>query len=135
MISPEGPVYQAGTLSGNPLAVAAGLAQLRTLQDRPAIYRTIEKRAEQLAASFRGVTVNRVGSMLTPFFTRGPVRTWKDVSRCDVGKFGRFHRALRERGILAPPSAFEAWFTSLAHTDGDIRKTAQIISACSIDLV
>ena len=125
MISPSGPVYQAGTLSGNPLAVAAGLAQLRTLRRRPEIYANLEELGARLESGFRGVTVNRMGSMMTPFFARGPVVDMAGASRSDTAKFGRFHRALRERGVAAPPSQFEAWFVSVAHTKGDIDRTVK----------
>jgi len=128
MISPAGPVYQAGTLSGNPLAVAAGLAQLRTLRDNPTIYANLEELAARLEPAFRGVRLNRVGSMMTPFFTRGPVTDWATASKCDTRKFARFHRVLRERGVLLPPSQFEAMFVSYAHTKGDIDRTARSIA-------
>jgi glutamate-1-semialdehyde 2,1-aminomutase len=119
-ISPEGPVYQAGTLSGNPLAVAAGLAQLGTLKKNPRIYARIDGLAERLAAGLRGVTVNRVGSMLTPFFASGPVTDWTSASRSDVKRFAAFHAAMRERGFLLPPAQFEAMFTSAAHAERDV---------------
>jgi len=128
-VSPDGPVYQAGTLSGNPLAVAAGLAQLRTLRDNPAIYANLETRAAQLSEAFRGVTVNRVGSMLTPFFARGPVTDWPSAAKSDTKKFAKFHRHMRDRGIALAPSQFEAWFVSYAHTKGDIDRTAKAIQA------
>jgi glutamate-1-semialdehyde 2,1-aminomutase len=131
-ISPEGPVYQAGTLSGNPVATAAGLTQLKILRDRPGIYANLEDLGARLKESFKGVTVNRVGSLLTPFFTRGPVTDWKSAARSDTRRFARLHRALRERGILAPPSQFEAWFVSFAHTKGDIERTARCLSSLRI---
>ncbi len=131
-VSPEGPVYQAGTLSGNPLAVAAGLAQLRTLRDHPEIYANLEEMGARLEAAFKGVTVNRVGSMLTPFFTRGPVTDWAGAARSDARKYARLHAALRRKGILAPPSQFEAWFTSFAHTKGDIDRTARCLSSLRV---
>ena len=127
LISPEGPVYQAGTLSGNPLAVAAGLAQLKTLRDNPSIYANLEARSAQLASAFRGVTVNRVGSMLTPFFARGPITDWDSAAKADTKKFARFHRHLRQQGIAIAPSQFEAWFVSYAHTKGDIDRTIKAI--------
>jgi glutamate-1-semialdehyde 2,1-aminomutase len=128
-ISPDGPVYQAGTLSGNPVAVAAGLAQLKILRDRPWLYATLEELGARLESAFKGVTVNRVGSLLTPFFTSGPVTDWKSAARSDTRRFARLHRALRERGILAPPSQFEAWFLSAAHTRADIDRTARCLSS------
>ncbi|MBI3857045.1 MAG: glutamate-1-semialdehyde 2,1-aminomutase [Planctomycetes bacterium] len=129
LISPEGPVYQAGTLSGNPLAVAAGLAQLRTLRENPGIYANLESRSAQLSQAFRGVTLNRAGSMLTPFFVRGPVTDWAGASKSDTKKFAKFHRHMRRHGIALAPSQFEAWFVSYAHTNGDIERTARAIHA------
>jgi glutamate-1-semialdehyde 2,1-aminomutase len=128
-VSPEGPVYQAGTLSGNPLAVAAGLAQLRTLRENPGIYSNLEARASQLASAFRGVTVNRAGSMLTPFFARGPVTDWPSAAKSDTKRFAKFHRHLRSHGIALAPSQFEAWFVSYSHTNGDIERTTRAIHA------
>jgi len=128
-VSPEGPVYQAGTLSGNPLAVAAGMAQLRTLRENPSIYANLESRSAQLSEAFRGVTLNRVGSMLTPFFARGPVTDWDSAAKADTKKFAKFHRHMRKQGIALAPSQFEAWFVSYAHTKGDIERTARAIHA------
>ncbi len=129
MVSPEGPVYQAGTLSGNPVAVAAGLAQLRKLRQNPEIYSNLEARSAQLAGAFRGVTVNRAGSMLTPFFAPGPITDWTTASRANTKKFAKFHRHLRAQRIAVAPSQFEAWFVSYAHTNGDIERTARAIHA------
>jgi glutamate-1-semialdehyde 2,1-aminomutase len=126
-VSPEGPVYQAGTLSGNPLAVAAGLAQLKTLRENPSIYVDLDAKAGLLATSFRSAIVNRVGSMFTPFFTRGAVTDWTSAAACNTKTFAKFHRHLRERGIAIPPSQFEAWFVSDAHTKNDLDRTAEAI--------
>jgi len=124
LIAPSGPVYQAGTLSGNPLAVAAGLAMLRHLKAHPEIYGQLEARAAELCADPpAGVTVNRVGSMFTFFFTRGPVTDYESAQRSDTARFGRFFRAMLDRGIYLAPSQFEAAFVSAAHTEGDIRRT------------
>jgi glutamate-1-semialdehyde 2,1-aminomutase len=123
-IAPVGPVYQAGTLSGNPLAVAAGLAMLRHLKAHPEIYDRLETRAAALCASVpEGVTVNRVGAMFTFFFQRGPVTDWESAKASDTARFGRFFRAMLDRGIYLAPSQFEAAFLSAAHTDEDIAKT------------
>jgi glutamate-1-semialdehyde 2,1-aminomutase len=123
-VAPLGPVYQAGTLSGNPLAVAAGLAMLRHLKAHPEIYRQLETRAAELcAAAPSGVTVNRVGSMFTFFFTEGPVTDYESAKRSDTARFGRFFRAMLDRGIYLAPSQFEAAFVSAAHSEEDIRKT------------
>jgi glutamate-1-semialdehyde 2,1-aminomutase len=124
-VAPSGPVYQAGTLSGNPLAVAAGLAMLRHLKAHPEIYERLEMRAAELcAAAPPGVTVNRVGSMFTFFFTGGPVTDYESAKRSDTARFGRYFRAMLDRGIYLAPSQFEAAFLSAAHSEEDIRKTA-----------
>jgi glutamate-1-semialdehyde 2,1-aminomutase len=123
-VAPAGPVYQAGTLSGNPLAVAAGLAMLRHLKAHPEIYDRLETRAAALcAAAPADVTVNRVGSMFTFFFTAGPVTDWESAKRSDTARFGRFFRAMLDRGIYLAPSQFEAAFLSAAHTGEDIATT------------
>jgi glutamate-1-semialdehyde 2,1-aminomutase len=124
-VAPAGPVYQAGTLSGNPLAVAAGLAMLRYLKANPEVYRQLETRAAALCAGApQGVTVNRAGSMFTFFFTSGPVTDYESAKRSDTARFGRFFRAVLERGIYLAPSQFEAAFVSAAHTEEDIQRTA-----------
>jgi glutamate-1-semialdehyde 2,1-aminomutase len=123
-VAPVGPVYQAGTLSGNPLAVAAGLAMLRHLKRHPEVYDRLQTRAAELCASApAGITVNRVGSMFTFFFTDGPVTDYESAKRSDTARFGRFFRAMLERGVYLPPSQFEAAFVSAAHTEEDIRQT------------
>jgi glutamate-1-semialdehyde 2,1-aminomutase len=123
-VAPVGPVYQAGTLSGNPLAVAAGLAMLRHLKAHPEVYDQLEARAAGLcAAAPHGITVNRVGSMFTFFFTERPVTDYESAKASDTARFGRFFRAMLERGIYLAPSQFEAAFVSAAHSEEDIRKT------------
>jgi glutamate-1-semialdehyde 2,1-aminomutase len=123
-VAPAGPVYQAGTLSGNPLAVAAGLAMLRHLKSHPEVYDALERRAARLCAEVpAGVTVNRVGSMFTFFFTEGPVTDWESAKVSDTARFGRFFRAMLERGIYLAPSQFEAAFLGAAHSDEDIERT------------
>jgi glutamate-1-semialdehyde 2,1-aminomutase len=131
-VAPEGPVYQAGTNSGNPLSVAAGLMTLETLA-RPGTYQRLEalgaRLEEGLAQALRDTriagVVQRVGSMLTLFFTEGPVTRLSDVSKAAVARFGAFWRAIRDRGVLLPPSQYEAWFVSLAHQDNDIDRTIE----------
>jgi glutamate-1-semialdehyde 2,1-aminomutase len=124
IVAPSGPVYQAGTLSGNPLAVAAGLAMLRHLKAHPEVYGQLETRAAELCgAAPAGVTVNRVGSMFTFFFTGGPVTDYESAKRSDTARFGRFFRAMLDCGIYLAPSQFEAAFLSAAHSEEDIRKT------------
>jgi glutamate-1-semialdehyde 2,1-aminomutase len=123
-IAPLGPVYQAGTLSGNPLAVAAGLAMLRYLVGHPEVYKTLEARAAELTAwTPPGVTVNRVGSMFTFFFSPGPVTDWESAKKCDTARFGKFFHFLLECGVYIAPSQFEAGFVSAAHSEEDIRAT------------
>jgi glutamate-1-semialdehyde 2,1-aminomutase len=123
-VAPAGPIYQAGTLSGNPLAVAAGLSMLRHLKAHPEVYTGLEARAAELcAAAPAGITVNRVGSMFTFFFTDRPVTDFESAKRSDTERFGRFFRAMLERGVYLAPSQFEAAFVSAAHSDEDIRRT------------
>jgi glutamate-1-semialdehyde 2,1-aminomutase len=123
-VAPVGPVYQAGTLSGNPLAVAAGLAMLRHLKAHPEVYARLETCGAALEASAPPtVSVNRVGSMFTFFFTDQPVTDYESAKRSDTATFGRFFRAMLQRGIYLAPSQFEAAFLSAAHTDDDIIRT------------
>ncbi len=127
MISPSGPVYQAGTLSGNPLAMAAGKATLELVADEAA-YERLEETSARLEEGLREaaraagvrVTTSRVGSMLTVFFTDRQVRNYEDAKTSDTERFGRFHAAMLEQGVYLPPSQYEAWFVSLAHSDEDI---------------
>jgi glutamate-1-semialdehyde 2,1-aminomutase len=132
MVAPLGPVYQAGTLSGNPLAMAAGLATLRYLRShKSTIYTSLEIRSAQLvegvaaAARDAGIPIcyNRVGSMFTWFFTPGPVTDWTSATKCDTAAFGRFFRAMLDKGVYLPPSQFEAVFLSAAHTERDVHQT------------
>ena len=131
-IAPLGPVYQAGTLSGNPLAVAAGLATLRALREGE-VYRRLDTLGAELergllaAAGKAGVplTVNRVGSMLTGFFTNGPVTDYATAKRSDTARYGRFFHEMLARGVFLAPSQFEAAFVSLAHREADIAAAAE----------
>jgi glutamate-1-semialdehyde 2,1-aminomutase len=132
MIAPLGPVYQAGTLSGNPLAMAAGITMLSQLkQNRKQYYRQLEEYTLCLvagvlaAAKSIGVpmTANRVGSMFTFFFTDKQVSDWESAATSDTAKFGRFHNAMLDAGVWLPPSQFEAAFLSVAHTQADIDNT------------
>jgi len=130
LVAPAGPVYQAGTLSGNPLAMAAGSKTLEILS-RPGVYESLEARSAKLETGFKrgadragvALKVNRAGSMLTPFFTHGPVVDYASAKKSDTGAFGRFFHALLDRGIYFPPSQFEAAFVSTAHSDADIEQT------------
>jgi glutamate-1-semialdehyde 2,1-aminomutase len=131
LVAPLGPMYQAGTLSGNPLAMAAGLATLRHLRSHPEIYQQIDQLSGKLvagvlaAAKNAGVEIcaNRVGSMFTWFFARGPVTDWDSAAKCDTQAFGRFFNAMLENGIYLPPAQFEAAFLSAVHTEQDIEQT------------
>ena len=129
-VSPSGPVYQAGTLSGNPLAVAAGLAAMDQL-DALDPYAELERRGARLeeglgaALAGRKGCVQRVGSMLTLFFGVERVRNYDDARRADTDRFARFFRALLDEGLWIPPSQFEAWFVSTAHSDEDIEETIE----------
>jgi glutamate-1-semialdehyde 2,1-aminomutase len=130
-IAPSGPVYQAGTLSGNPLAVSAGLAMLRHIKAHPEIYAHLESRAARLTASApAGITVNRVGSMFTFFFTGQPVTDYESAKRSDTARFGRFFRLMLERGVYLAPSQFEAAFLSAAHSEEDIDRTVEAAQEC-----
>ena len=130
MMSPVGPVYQAGTLSGNPLAVAAGIAVLEVLQE-PGVYQELEGKGAALAAGLAEaaskvglkVTINRLGSALTVFFTEGPVTDYASALKSDTAAYARFFHSMRKAGIYLPPSQFECWFVSLAHTDEQIEQT------------
>ena len=129
-VSPTGPVYQAGTLSGNPIAMAAGIATLRALQ-QPGVYDDLERKAARLhqglkeAAAEAGVpaTVNRVGSMLTAFFVDVDVEDYESAKRADTARYAAFFHAMLAEGVYLAPSQFEAAFVSTAHTDEDIERT------------
>ncbi|MBV8897133.1 MAG: glutamate-1-semialdehyde 2,1-aminomutase [Acidobacteriaceae bacterium] len=128
-IAPVGPVYQAGTLSGNPVAVTAGIAMLRYLEEHPETYDTLEKTTAEIAASVpEGVCVNRVGSMFTIFFQPGPVRNFEEAKGSDTARFGRFFHELLKRGVYFPPAQFEAAFVSAAHTPEDVAFTRKAIA-------
>jgi glutamate-1-semialdehyde 2,1-aminomutase len=130
LLAPLGPVYQAGTLSGNPLAVAAANTTLEILKDA-SIYTTLEQRGEDLqqglaeSARKAGIplTINRIGSIMSCFFTEKPVQNFDDVKNCDVSKFKQYFAAMLEQGIYLAPSAYEAMFISAAHSKEDIEKT------------
>jgi glutamate-1-semialdehyde 2,1-aminomutase len=125
-VAPEGPIYQAGTLSGNPLAVSAGLAMLGYLKAHPETYAKLESLSARLCANPpKGITVNRVGSMFTWFFTEEPVTDYASAKKCDTKRFGQFFHWMLERGVYLAPSQFEAAFMSAAHTEADIDYTAE----------
>jgi glutamate-1-semialdehyde 2,1-aminomutase len=129
-MAPAGPIYQAGTLSGNPVAVAAGLATLKALEE-PGTYESLEEKGAWLARELAGaaarrgapVTVNRMGSMLTVFFTDGPVTCLEEAKAADLIRFQRFFQGMLAAGVYLPPSQFEAWFISTAHSSEDLEYT------------
>ncbi|KAA6456452.1 glutamate-1-semialdehyde-2,1-aminomutase [Acidobacteria bacterium AB60] len=132
MLAPLGPVYQAGTLSGNPLAMAAGIATIRHLQEHAAqIYPYLERTAKSVAEGVAAeavsagipLTANRVGAMWTWFFTASPVKDYDDAARSDTAAFGRFHNAMLQQGVWLPPSQFEAAFLSTAHGEPEVSAT------------
>jgi glutamate-1-semialdehyde 2,1-aminomutase len=134
-VAPLGPVYQAGTLSGNPLAMAAGCATLDFLQ-RPGTYERLEALGVRLQVGFSRaaqaaevmLTLNRVGSMFTPFFARGPVTDYATAKSSDTARFARFFHAMLSRGVYLPPAQFEAAFISLAHSEADIDETLRAVT-------
>ena len=131
LVAPAGPVYQAGTLSGNPLAMTAGLWALGRLT--PSLYTKLAARGRMLAAGLADAAraakvplqVNAFGSLLTPFFVDAPVRDYDSALRADTEAYGRFFRGMLARGVYLPPSQFEAWFISAAHTERDIARTIE----------
>jgi glutamate-1-semialdehyde 2,1-aminomutase len=133
MVAPAGPMYQAGTLSGNPLAMAAGFETLTIIREDPGFYAKLEAKSARLAVGIQKViddgglplVQNRVGAMFTTFFTKGPVTDYTTAAVADRAKFGAFFRGMLERGINLAPSQFEAGFMSIAHTDEDIDRTVQ----------
>ena len=133
LLAPSGSVYQAGTLSGNPVATAAGLAVLRRLRS-PLVYEELERRAASLEAAFRDATageavrVQRVGAMATLFLRADPVRDFADASACDAERYGALFRHLLARRIYLPPSQFEALFVSLAHGEVEIERTGEAVA-------
>ena len=139
-VSPAGPVYQAGTLSGNPLAMAAGLWALSGL-NKP-LYRRLARLGLLLATGLAGAArdagvalqVNAHGSVLTPFFTTNPVRDYRSALQADNLQYAAFFRGMLARGIYTPPSQFEAWFLSAAHTEADVRKTVRAARAAFAEI-
>lgn len=129
-VAPSGPIYQAGTLSGNPMAVSAGLAMLRTLKAHPEIYQQLDQAAAALTANPpAGVTVNRVGSMFTFFLTETPVTDFTSAKTCDTDRFKRLFHWMLEHGVYLAPSQFEAGFVSAAHGPAEISHTRDAMMA------
>ena len=141
MVSPDGPVYQAGTLSGNPVATAAGIETLKILKEDPAIYQRLEIKTKKLAQAVKEaagdkVYVNQIGSLMSVFFTSREVKNYEDAVSSDTEKYARYFQDMLERGIYLAPAQFEAMFVSDAHTEDDIEKTCHMMkeSLCSLDL-
>lgn len=134
VIAPVGNVYQAGTLSGNPIAVTAGIETLKILKDSPDIYTEMDKKAQRLENVFRnkGLTVNRAGSLLSAFFTKESVTDYSSALASDTGKYADYYLQMRANGIYVAPSQFEAMFVSSAHSDDDIERTTDIIKNIKI---
>jgi len=140
LVAPAGPVYQAGTLSGNPLAMTAGLWALKRLT--PRLYKDLARRGAQLAGGFADAAreanvplqVNAFGSLVTPFFTASPVRDYTSALTANTGAYATFFRGMLVRGVYGPPSQFEAWFLSAAHTDRDIAETVKAARAAMKDV-
>lgn len=140
LVAPAGPVYQAGTLSGNPLAMTAGLWSLKRLSN--SMYRQLSELGAMLtegladAARQAGVPlqVNAIGSVLTPFFTSMPVKNYQSATRSDTARYGAFFKGMLARGIYLPPSQFEAWFLSGAHTKRDVEKTIKAAKAAMLEM-
>lgn len=134
-VAPCGPVYQAGTLSGNPVAMAAGLAQLTYLNEHPEVYETIAKKADRLADGMRkaaeragaGVRINQVGSLVAPFFTPDRVESFTDAAKSDLNKYAAYFEKMLARGVYLAPAQFEAMFVSAAHSEEDLEKTIRAV--------
>jgi glutamate-1-semialdehyde 2,1-aminomutase len=133
MVAPAGPVYQAGTLSGNPLAMTAGIKTLELLQ-KPGTYESLDRITKKLADGLLQIAKEtghaacggQITAMFGLFFTSGPVHNYEDAKKSDTAKFGRFHRGMLEHGVYLAPSQFEAGFTSFAHTEEDIKQTLAV---------
>lgn len=129
-VAPQGSVYQAGTLSGNPVAVAAGTATIRAIEALPELYDRLEQKSARLESAMKsaGLNVNRQGSLITAFFTDRQVVDYESAKTSDTAKFGEFYRYMLKNGIYTAPSQFEAMFVSAAHSDDDIDRTCEVIS-------
>lgn len=141
MVAPAGPVYQAGTLSGNPLAMEMGIRQLTYLRDHPEVYTHINTYAKNLAEALRDIIkkhqfpccVNQCGSLLTLFFSQGPVSNYEDVMTCDLKRFTKYYQSMSKKGFMLAPSQFEGIFISYAHTQEDFHRTLQAMEEALIE--
>ena len=135
MVSPVGPVYQAGTLSGNPIATTAGIETLKILKAHPEYYSQIEEKAEKIAAALKElcrrtgipVSVNQIGSLLCAFFTDRHVGDYDSATSSDLKAYAEYFGHMLENGVYVAPSQYEAMFVSAAHSDEDIERTCQVI--------
>jgi glutamate-1-semialdehyde 2,1-aminomutase len=140
LVAPAGPVYQAGTLSGNPIAMTAGIWALERLSTK--LYKELARRGTMLAAGLADAAraaavplqVNALGSLLTPFFISSPVRDYTSALASNTVAYAAFFRGMLQRGIYPPPSQFEAWFLSAAHSDRDVRKTVAAAKSAMKDV-
>ena len=136
-VAPTGPIYQAGTLSGNPVAMAAGLTQLQILNEHPMYYTAMERKAQAMAhelcesAKLHGLplTVNQCGPLLCPYFTSEPVHTFTDTQQSDLEQFRNYFHGMLDRGIYLAPSQFEAVFINASHSDEDIAAACEAADA------
>jgi glutamate-1-semialdehyde 2,1-aminomutase len=133
LVAPQGPVYQAGTFSGNPLSLAAGIATLQFLHSNRNIYQELDDKTRALEESLSGKTEGsfvRLGSMFKYFFRNAPPRNYREVKECDTGAFEKFRQRMMEAGIFIPPSQFETNFLSAAHSDSDLSALTQAYQQC-----
>ncbi|WP_271716136.1 glutamate-1-semialdehyde 2,1-aminomutase [Anaeromicropila herbilytica] len=141
MVSPVGPVYQAGTLSGNPVATAAGIKTLDILKNNPLFYQELDKKAKRIVAAIteraklmdKEIKVNQIGSLICSFFTKENVVDYQSAVSSDTKEYAKYFNEMLEKGIYLAPAQFEAMFVSVAHSDQDIRKTCEAILSTTID--
>ena len=133
LVAPQGPVYQAGTFSGNPLSLTAGIATLQWLHDHKTIYRDLDEKTRTLEESLKRADSGsfvRFGSMFKWFFRKEPPKNYREVKECDTGRFGKFWKHMLDAGIFLPPSQFETNFLSTAHSDQDLITLTQAYIQC-----
>jgi glutamate-1-semialdehyde 2,1-aminomutase len=133
LLAPAGPVYQAGTLSGNPVATTAGITVLQELKEHPDVYKTLDTKGEKLQSGIAEIfnnceipaQINRVGSMISVFFSKEKIKTFNDIKNADMELFSAFFHQMLENGIHLPPSGYESWFLATSLTDELIEKTIE----------
>jgi glutamate-1-semialdehyde 2,1-aminomutase len=132
-VSPQGPVYQAGTLSGNPIAMSAGIEMLKYLNENEEVYTQLEQSTKYLAKEIEKVnaslgynyTINQIGSMISLFFTEEPVENFESAKNCDTARFGKYFQAMLDEGVYLPPAQFESWFISTALSTEDLEQIVE----------